>query len=154
MVRAVDKAWKRAFLGYSFTRDDRKKLAEKTCKRFRDKFKQITHKGGRSLKQRLESLNRDLRGWKNYFREVETRSEFENFDCWIRRRLRSLLWYQWKKSPKRYAELRRRGGSDKLARQTVGSSKGCWRISRSPEQHIALPKSWFDELGLIRLLAA
>lgn len=151
---AVDKAWRRAFLGYSFTRDGRKKLADKTCKRFRDKVKQLTRKGGRSLEQRLESLNRYLRGWKNYFREVETRSEFENFDCWIRRRLRSLLWYQWKKSPKRYAELRRRGVSEELTRQTVGSSKGYWRISRSPALHLALPNSWFDELGLIRLLAA
>ncbi len=151
---AVERAWKRAFLGYSFTRNGRKTLADKTCKRFKDKVKQLTHKGGRSLEQRLESLNRYLRGWKNYFREVETRSEFEDFDGWIRRRLRSLLWYQWKRSPKRYAELRKLGVSDRVTRQTVASSKGCWRVSRSPALHMALPNSWFDELGLIRLLGA
>ena len=154
MKSAVDRTWKRAFLGYSFTRDGRKKLADKTCKRFKDKVKQLTRKGGRSLEQRQESLNRYLRGWKSYFREVETRSGFENFDCWIRRRLRSLLWYQWKRSPKRYAELRKRGISDRLARQTVASSKGYWRMSRSPALHMALSNSWFDEVGLIRLSTA
>ena len=71
MKSAVDRTWKRAFLGYSFTRDGRKKLADKTCKRFKDKVKQLTRKGGRSLEQRQESLNRYLRGWKSYFREVE-----------------------------------------------------------------------------------
>ncbi len=146
---AVERAWKRAFLGYSFTRNGRKTLADKTCKRFKDKVKQLTRKGGRSLEQRLESLNRYLRGWKNYFREVETRSEFEDFDGWIRRRLRSLLWYQWKRSPRRYAELRKLGVGDRLTRQTVASSKGYWRVSRSPALHMALPNSWFDELGFL-----
>ncbi|KEQ11341.1 DNA polymerase [Endozoicomonas montiporae] len=151
---AVDRAWKRAFLGYSFTRDGRKTLAAKSCKRFKDKIRQLTRKGGRSLEQRLEGLNRYLQGWKNYFREIETCTEFEHFDCWIRRRLRSLLWYQWKRSPKRYKELRKQGISDKLTRQTVASGKGHWRMSRSPALHMALPNSWFDGLGLIRLLAA
>ncbi|WP_201772790.1 group II intron reverse transcriptase/maturase [Endozoicomonas numazuensis] len=151
---AVDRAWKRPFLGYSFTRDGRKTLATKSGKRFKDKIRQLTRKGGRSLEQRLEGLNRYLQGWKNYFREVETHTEFEHFDCWIRRRLRSLLWYQWKRSPKRYKELRKQGISDKLTRQTVASGKGHWRVSRSPALHMALPNSWFDKLGLIRLLAA
>ena len=124
---AVDRAWNRAFLGYSFTRDGRKTLADKTCKRFKDKVRQLTRKGGRSLEQRMESLNRYLGGWKNYFREVETRSELEHFDGWIRRRLRSLLWYQWKLThhDSDHSHLRNLGISQsKLKMQTVASSKG------------------------------
>lgn len=151
---AVDRPWKRAFLGYSFTKDGRKTLAVKTCQRFKDKVRQLTRKGGKSLEQRMDSLNCYLQGWKNYYRAVEVRSELERFDSWIRRRVRNLVWYQWKKSPKRYVELRKRGVGEQLARQTVGSSKGRWRISRSPALHQAMPNSWFDELGLIRLQVA
>ena len=148
---AVDRVWNRAFLGYSFSEDGRKVLAAKSCKRFKDKVRLLTRKGGCSLSQRMEMLNRYLQGWKNYFKEAESMEVFQSLDSWIRRRLRSLLWYQWKTFSKRYAELRKRGIKKDLARRTAASSKGYWRVSSSPALHMALPNQWFREIGLIRL---
>ena len=65
-------------------------LAVKSCKRFKDKLRRLTRKGGRSLSQRMVMLNRYLQGWKNYFKEAESPEVFQSLDSWIRRRLRSL----------------------------------------------------------------
>ena len=151
---AVDRVWNRAFLGYSFSEDGRKVLAVKSCKRFKDKVRRLTRKGGCSLSQRMVMLNRYLQGWKNYFKEAESAEVFQSLDSWIRRRLRSLLWYQWKTFSKRYAELRKRGIKKDLARRTAASSKGYWRVSLSPALHMALPNKWFMDIGLISLSGA
>ena len=121
---AVDRAWKRAFLGYSFSENGMKVLAVKSCKRFKDKVRLSTRKGGGSLSQRLERLNSYLQGWKNYFKEVENVEVFQSLDSWIRRRLRSLLWCQWKTFSKRHAVLRKRGMKKDLTRRTAASGKG------------------------------
>jgi len=59
-------------------------------------------------------------------------------DQWTRRRLRSIVWKQWKRGRTRFAELRRRGVGHELAAQTAGSAHGPWRLSCSPALNIAL----------------
>ena len=70
---------------------------------------------------------------------------------WLRRRLRSAIWKQWKRGPARFAELRRRGVNADLAAQTAGSDHGPWRLADSPALSIALPNAYFDSLGIPRL---
>jgi RNA-directed DNA polymerase len=72
-------------------------------------------------------------------------------DSWIRRRLRCMIWKQWKVSRKRYTELCRRGVNELLAGLTAGSSHGPWRISQSPAVCIAFPNVFFDGIDLFRL---
>ena len=93
-----------------------------------------------------------LRGWKNYFGYCQTPSVLEALEHWYRRRLRSVLWKQWKQGSVRFAELRKRGVGRDLAAQTAGSVHGPWRLADSPALHIALPNTFFDSLGLPRLI--
>ena len=74
-------------------------------------------------------------------------------DEWTRRRLRAIAWKQWKRGPTRFAELRRRGVGHQLAAQTAGSAHGPWRIAQSPALSIALPNTFFSNLGLASLAA-
>ena len=67
---------------------------------------------------------------------------------WIRRRLRSVVWKQWKRGTVRFAELRKRGVGKDLAAQTAGSAHGPWRLSNSPALTIALPNAYFASLGI------
>ena len=69
-------------------------------------------------------------------------------DEWTRRRLRAIAWKQWKRGPKRFAELRRRGVGRDLAAQTAGSPHGPWRLANSPALTIALPTAFLSSLGL------
>jgi hypothetical protein len=70
---------------------------------------------------------------------------------WIRHRLRSMIWKQWKYGPQRYRQLRQRGVDKDLAASTAGSPHGPWRVANSPALSIALPLAYFDSLGLPRL---
>jgi RNA-directed DNA polymerase len=78
---------------------------------------------GQSLEKIVEKLSRYLIGWRGYFGICETSSVLRAFDQWTRRRLRSILWKQWKRGRTRFAELRRSGVGVDLAAQTAGRSR-------------------------------
>jgi hypothetical protein len=92
-----------------------------------------------------------LRGWYGHFSFCETPSVLEALDSWLRHRLRSVVWKQWKVCRTRYAELRKRRVNELLAGQTAGSSHGPWRLSQSPVMCVAFPNAFFDGIGLFRL---
>ena len=64
------------------------------------------------------------------------------------RRLRSVVWKQWKRGRTRFRKLRKRGVRKDLAAQTAGSPHGPWRLANSPALNIALPNAYLAELGL------
>ena len=105
-----------------------------------------------SMEGMAEDLSRYLRGWRGYFGKCETPSVLEELDKWVRRRLRSAIWRQWKRGRRRFAELRKRGVRDDLAGQTAGSAHGPWRQANSPALAIALPNSYLDSLRIPRLI--
>jgi len=149
---AVERPWRRKFLGFSFTarRPNRLRVADAALERFKDEVRRLTCRTrGRSLRCVIEELQSYLRGWKAYFGFSEARSVFRELDKWIVRRLRCYLWKQW--GSRGYRELRKQGISVDLAWNTSKSAHGPWRLSRSPALSIALPRSYFDALGLPRL---
>jgi RNA-directed DNA polymerase len=72
-----------------------------------------------------------LKGWKSYFGFCQTTSLLQQLDQWIRRRLRSMIWKQWKRGKQRYAKLRQLGVGRNLAAQTAGSPSGPWHLANS-----------------------
>jgi RNA-directed DNA polymerase len=148
---AVDRPWKRKFLGFSFTvnRLTKRRLAGQSVERFRQKIRELTRRTrGGSLEEVIGGLTRYLRGWLGYFRFCQTPSVLRDLESWVHRRLRSLLWKRWKRGTARFAELRRRGVSHDLAAQSAGSSHSVWRLSRSPALNFALPGKFWQSLGL------
>ena len=118
----------------------------------KQRVREITQRSrGRSLEQIVEELSTYLRGWRGYFGMCETPTTLRDADGWIRRRLRSLIWKQWRHSSKRFAELRQRGVGRELTLQTVGSSHGPWRLSNSPALAIAIGNDFLKSLGLAYL---
>ena len=151
---AVARPWKRKFLGFSFTRAflPQRRLAPKAVVRFQKQVRELTSRTrGVSIERMAEDLARYLRGWIGYFGQCETPSVLRSLEEWTRRRLRSAIWKQWKRGPKRFAELRKRGVSKDLAAQTAGSAHGPWHLANSPALAIALPNAYFTSLGLLPL---
>lgn len=151
---AVARPWERKFLGLSFTMDrkPKRRIAAKAIERFKAKVTELTRRTrGVSTERMISELSTYLKGWRGYFGFCETPTVLESLDQWVRRRLRSVYWKQWKKSGKRFSELTKRGVGKELAAQTVGSCHGPWRLSNSPALGIALPIKHFDGLGLPRL---
>ena len=92
-----------------------------------------------------------LRGWLGYFGTCQTPSVLHRLEEWMRRRLWSAIWTQWKRGRVRFAALRKRGVGLALAARTARSAHGPWRLAQSPALTIALPKAYFDSLGIPRL---
>jgi RNA-directed DNA polymerase len=153
---AVARPWERKFLGFSFTtgREPRRRIAPKALQRFKDRIRELTRRTrGVSLERRVKETAAYLNGWRAYFGYCQTPSVLQRLDEWIGRRMRCAIWKQWKRGPKRFAELRQRHVGKDLAAQTAGSPHGPWRLANSPALNMALPISFFVSLGLPRLNA-
>ena len=152
---AVEVPQKRKFLGFTFTggrSPNRRKIAPESIQRFRSRVRRLTRRNrGISLEQRVDELSRYLGGWIGYFGYAESPWVLRDLDSWIRRRLRSVQWKQWKVCRRRQSELIRLGVSRYLAQRTAWSVKGPWALSQAPGVRIALSNAYFDRLGLPRL---
>ena len=149
---AVDRPWRRTFLGFTFTRrrPNRRLVSAKALTALKQEVRQRTCRTrGVPFRRVVQDLRQYLDGWYAYFRFAEGQSIFKEMDSWGRRRLRCYVWKQWGRH--RYRELRRRGVSQDLAWNTCKSAHGPWRFSRSPALAIALPGQHFDRLGVPRL---
>ena len=79
---AVDRPWRRKFLGYSMTwhQKPRLKIAPARLDRFKIKVRERLRGGrGRNLKRQIEELTPLLRGWINYFRLAEVKGVLDSF---------------------------------------------------------------------------
>jgi RNA-directed DNA polymerase len=153
---AVARPVERKFLGFSFrnNKEPKRRIAPKALLRCKQKIRELTRRTrGISLEQMLKELTAYLRGWKGYFGFCQTPSLLKTLDQWIRHRLRSMIWKQWKRGLARYAKLRQLGVGKDLAAQTAGSPHGPWRLAHSPALQYALPIAYFDALHLPRLFA-
>src|SRR5271163_2104327 len=152
---AVARPQERKFLGFSFTggREPKRRIAPKALLRCKQRVRELTRRTrGISLEQMTKQLASYLRGWKSYFGFSQTPSVLRRLEEWMRRRLRSVIWKQWKRSRVRFVKLRQRNIRPALAAQTAGSAHGPWRLANSPALQSALPIAYFDALGLPRLL--
>jgi len=148
---AVARPRQRKFLGFSFTseREPRRRIAPKAIARCQERIREQTRRTrGISLAQMVKEIVTYLRGWLGYFGDCQTPSVLQRLESWLRRRLRSVVWKQWKRGRTRFRELRKRGVRKDLAAQTAGSPQGPWRIANSPALSIALSNAYFAELGL------
>lgn len=147
---AVARPWQRSFLGFTVTDEaqPRRRIAEKALARFKDRVRDLTRRHrGVSLQRMITDLNPLLRGWAGYFGFSQLR-ELESLDGWTRRRLRCVVWVQWKTRGRRYQELRRLRVSGPAASEAVFSPKGPWRLSFTYAMHRAFTKARFKRLGL------
>ena len=148
---AVGKPSQRKFLGFSFTRGEepRRKISPESVQRFKKRIREQTRRGGRSLPRVMGDLRRYIVGWVGYYGYCQTRSQLQELESWIRRRLRCYVWKQWKKPRRRFLELTKRGVEARHAgRVTIWKSYGPWRASRSQALSQALPNALFRTLGL------
>jgi RNA-directed DNA polymerase len=152
---AVDRPWKLKFLGYSMTAEKkpRLKVAVRSKARLQDKLREIFRRGrGRNLGKVIEELNKTLRGWIQYFKLAEVKNIFEELDGWIRRKLRNILWRQWKRPKTRMMRLMKRGLEKERAWKSAVNGRGAWWNSGASHMNEAFKKSYFDKARLVSLL--
>jgi RNA-directed DNA polymerase len=152
---AVDRPWKRTFLGYTVTnqRAPRLKPALHSIQRANARIRQITHQGrGRNIRQVIREMNQFTRGWIGYFRLATVPHAFEVLDQWRRRRLRTILWEQWRKPKTRDRKLVALGVDADRARKATATGRGAWWNAGASHMHAAVTNRLLAEWGLLSLL--
>src|SRR3982075_2495796 len=151
---AVARPQERKFLGFSFTAGPgiKRPIAAKSLGRVKQRIREITRRAkGVSIKTTMEELVPYMRGWRGYFGFCETPEVLIALTRWVRLRLRSALWRQWKTPRRRRAALVALRVSGEL-RNTAGSGRGPWHLARSKALSVGLSNAHFKSLGLPSLV--
>lgn len=151
----VARPWTCTFLGYTVTNNlkPRLKPAPQSVKRAKDRIRQITHKGrGRNIHVVIAEVNRFTRGWVGYFRLSSVKAQFDRLDQWIRRRLRKILWEQWRKPKTRCRKLIALGLEVGRARKATATGLGAWWNAGASHMHAAVNNHVLAKWGLWSLL--
>jgi RNA-directed DNA polymerase len=141
------------FLGFQFTGyGGQIRVSPKNVLKFQDRVREITRRNrGVSIERRYQELRWYFQGWVGYFSIVPLKSFFDELDQWVRRRLRSCYWKQWKHPRTRVSKLLKLGVSVKEAKTHGSSSKGPWVMSSSRAVHQALSVEYLTRAGLVNL---
>ncbi len=153
---AVARPWERKFLGFSVTNRQVSKIriAKQSIQRLMDAVRQLSIGGkGSSLPQTIERLNPVLRGWMSYFSLTQSRRPIEELDAWVRRRLRCLVWRQWKRPRTRETKMLSLGLDAQRAWKSSVNGRGPWWNAGAKHMIAALPPKLFTQLGLVSLVA-
>lgn len=151
---AVDRPWKRKFLGFSFTsaKEPKIRLAKQSLARVKAKIKELTSRSKPiPMEQRVKKLTQYLTGWCGYFALADTHTPFQQLDQWLRRRLRMCVWKQWKKPKTKVRNLIALGVPKGKAYEWGNSRKAYWRIASSPIMQRTLDNRYWSNLGLCSL---
>ena len=138
----------------SWHRKPKLKVSAESVRRLKGKLRERVRRDRGANLQRLaqEELTPLLRGWITYFRLTEIRGAIEEVDQWLRRQLRCSQWRQWKRAYTRAKHLMRLGLGKERAWRSATNGRGPWWNAGASHMNHALPKKFFDALGLVSLL--
>ena len=142
------------FLGFRFEGyGGQFRVSPKNITKFKKRVKEITRRQrGVSMSSRLDELADYLRGWTGYFALVPIPSFFAELDKWIRRRIRSCYWKQWRKPRTRVRMLLNLGLPRNEAIPFGSCSRGHWHMSQCRSVQSTLSNEYLSQAGLVRLL--
>ena len=148
---AVARVGERTFLGMRlFGRTEvRIGLAPASLARCQARLRQITRRSrGVSFAQVLREVNAYTAGWVNYFALAEAKTHLRALEGWLCRKLRCVLWKQWKTRRARIRHLRQAGVGPWLAAAlTSHRGHGPWRVSRHAAMQRAVTREYLKQQG-------
>jgi RNA-directed DNA polymerase len=141
------------FLGFQFTGyGGQIRVSPKNVAKFKQRVREITRRTrGISMTTRLQELGHYLRGWAGYFAIVPIKSFFVALDKWVRRRLRSCYWKQWRTPQTRIRKLLAMGLVKDEAVPFGSCSRGPWFMSACRSVQSTLSSDYLARSGLVSL---
>ncbi len=124
------------FLGYSFYKNNRRevrlRIHPKSVLKMKAKIKELTSRSnGWGTAKRKEALRQFIVGWVNYFKLADMQKLLSKVDEWYRRRLRMVIWKQWKLIKTRRRNLVKLGVKKSQARIWASTRKNYWHVANS-----------------------
>jgi len=141
------------FLGYSFYENGkggRLRIHPKSVSRMKERIKELTSRSnGWGDARRKETLRQYITGWVNYFKLADMKQLLLQVDEWYRRRLRMVIWKQWKRIRTRLRNLIKLGIAKYKAWEFANTRKGHWRIANSPIVNTSITNDRLKQAGYI-----
>ena len=72
-----------------------------------------------------------MQGWLGYYAIADMKNTMDDWNGWLRRRLRMYIWKQWKKPKTRVKNLMKLGMEDWKAYRNGNTRKGYWTVAGS-----------------------
>lgn len=130
------------YLGYSFyvyRNEGHLRVHPKSLAKMKETLRVLTSRNnGWGNDKRKEKLKQFITGWVNYFKLADMKKYVVNLDCWLRRRIRMVIWKQWKRVRTRLRNLMNLGIPKFKAYQFANTRKGYWHIAKSPFLSISI----------------
>lgn len=141
------------FLGHGFYVNKGKGLLRvhpKSITKMKEKIKELTSRSnGWGNKRRKEALRLYITGWVNYFKLANMKNLLMETDGWYRRRLRMVIWKQWKRVRTRFQNLMKLGMSKFQAMMFSNTRKGYWRTAQSPILSTSISNESLQKAGYL-----
>jgi hypothetical protein len=149
----VDYVGRVKFLGVSFYEKDKEtrvRIHPKSIAKLRARIKHLTARSnGWSNEKRKQKLREYIIGWINYFKICDIKCLLVKIDEWLRRRIRMVVWKQWKKRKTKFTNLIKLGIDKAKAWEWANTRKGYWRTACSPTLHRSLTTEKLRKAGYL-----
>jgi group II intron reverse transcriptase/maturase len=149
----VAHVWRIKFLGYGFyvnKGQGRLRVHPKSITKMKARIRVLTSRSnGWGNARRKEKLTAFIRGWVNYFKLADMKSLLLNIDEWYRRRLRMVIWKQWKRIRTRLRNLIKLGVPKHKAWEFANTRKGYWNTAKSPIMNRTLTNARLYDAGYL-----
>lgn len=144
------------FLGYAFYKirgEGRLRIHPKSVAKMKAKLKELTSRSnGWGNDRRKQALRQYIVGWINYFKLADMQKLLIRIDEWYRRRVRMVIWKQWKRIRTKLANLVKLGVNKSKAWEWANTRKGYWHIANSFILSTTLTNDRLRQAGYVFLL--
>ena len=141
------------YLGYAFYRYKGKckfRVHPKSVMKMKEKLRMLTNKNnGWGNDYRRQKLAEFVRGWINYFSMADMKVLMSEVDKWLRRKIRTVYWKQWKRVRTKYRMLRALKLPEWKVHELANCRKGYWRAAKV--LNCVLTKKIIARLGYISM---
>ena len=121
---------KAKYLGYAFYRYKGKcrlRVHPKSVAKMKDRIRELTKRSnGWGNEYRAMKLTQYVRGWVNYFSLADMKRLLSETDEWLRHKIRTVYWKQWKKVKTKFKELKKLGVEEEKAWICANMRNGNW----------------------------
>ena len=121
------------YLGYGFYRKNGKcrlRVHPKSITKMKDRLRFILKRSnGKGNEVRALLLKRFIKGWVNYFKLANMKELLIQIDRWIRRKIRTIYWKQWKKVRTKHRMISQYGAPKWVVLEMANCRKGPWRAA-------------------------
>jgi len=144
------------FLGYSFyvfKGEGRLRVHPKSIAKMKERIRKLTSRSnGWGYARRKMALRQYITGWVNYFKLADMKKLLVRVDEWYRRRLRMVIWKQWKRVRTRGRYLMKLGIVKHQAWEFANTRKGYWHTAKSPILNRSVTSDRLRQAGYVFFL--